>query len=328
MNGLKELGYAMSSEEHPPNDLVRHAARAEEAGFRFALISDHFHPWVSEQGQAPFVWSVMGGIAHATSKLRLGTGVTCPLIRTHPAIIAHAAATMGAMMPGRFFLGVGTGENLNEHVTGERWPPYDIRLAMLEEAVEIMRRLWTGETVSHWGEFYTVEDAKLFTRPDAPVDIYVAAAGPTSAEAAARVGDGLISTSPEAKLIQSFEEAGGRNKPRYGKFTVCWAASQEEAKRTVRKIWPTSALGGELTQELRTVPHFEQATKRFTEEDTAQGMVLGANPEEHIQGIQKFIDAGFDYVYVHQIGHDQEGFFKFYEREVMPHFQRSIEMSR
>ena len=328
MTGLKELGYAMSSEEHAPKDLVRHAARAEEAGFRFALISDHFHPWVSEQGHAPFVWSVMGGVAHATSELRLGTGVTCPLIRTHPAIIAHAAATMGAMMPGRFFLGVGTGENLNEHITGERWPPYDIRLAMLEEAIEIMRALWTGETISHWGEFYTVEDAKLFTRPEVPPDIYIAASGPTSAEAAGRLGDGLISTSPETKVIERFEEGGGQNKPRYGKFTVCWAASKEEAKQTVRKIWPTSALGGELTQELRTVIHFEQATQRLSEEEAAQGMVLGANPEEHIQGIQEFIDAGFDYVYVHQVGHDQEGFFKFYEREVMPHFQRAVEMSR
>src|SRR5919202_6341091 len=165
---MAEIGYALSSEEHAPNDLVRYAQRAEEIGFTFPLISDHFHPWISRQGQSPFVWSVIGGIAQATERLRLGTGVTCPTIRYHPAIIAQAAATAAAMMPGRFFLGVGTGENLNEHITGARWPEFSVRLEMLEEAVEVMRTLWQGGFQSHHGRYYSVENARIYTLPQPP----------------------------------------------------------------------------------------------------------------------------------------------------------------
>src|SRR3954465_13378228 len=160
---MAELGYALSSEEHRPNDLVRAAQRAEEVGFTFALISDHFHPWVDAQGQSPFVWSVLGGIAHATQRLRVGTGVPCPLVRVHPAIIAQATATVAAMMPGRFFLGVGSGENLNEHILGDRWPLPDERLEMLEEAVEVIRLLWQGGEQTHRGRHYTVDHARVYT---------------------------------------------------------------------------------------------------------------------------------------------------------------------
>src|SRR5215207_5530625 len=171
---MTEFGYALSSEEHGPNELVELAGRAEEAGFEFAMVSDHFHPWTDAQGQSPFVWSVIGGIAGATERIRLGTGVTCPTIRIHPAIIAHAAATSAAMMPGRFFLGLGTGENLNEHVVGEGWPAPDERLAMLEESIEVMRLLWSGGEHTHRGDFYDVEQARLYTLPDEPVQIAVA----------------------------------------------------------------------------------------------------------------------------------------------------------
>src|ERR1041384_547877 len=164
--GSVEFGYNLSSEEHAPNDLVRNAQRAEEIGFDFALISDHYHPWLDRQGQSSFVWSVVGAIAHATERLQLGTGVTCPIMRIHPAIIAQAAATAAAMMPGRFFLGVGSGANLNEHILGEHWPPASIRLGMLEEAVQVIRQLWQGEVVSHFGDYYTVENARLYTLPD------------------------------------------------------------------------------------------------------------------------------------------------------------------
>ncbi|HEX6384930.1 MAG TPA: TIGR03557 family F420-dependent LLM class oxidoreductase [Anaerolineae bacterium] len=315
---MTEFGYALSSEEHKPNDLVKYARRAEEAGFTFALISDHYHPWIERQGDSPFVWSVIGGISQATENLQLGTGVTCPTIRIHPAIIAQAAATAAAMMPGRFFLGVGTGENLNEHILGDRWPPHDIRLAMLEEAVDIMRTLWSGETISYWGNFYTVEDARIYTLPDEAPPIMVAGSGKETVETAAQIGDGLISTSPKAELVQQFNDAGGEGKPRYGQLTVCWAESEGEARRIAYEIWPNSALTGELTQELRTVTHFEQAAKMVTEDDIAEKIVLGPDPRRHLEHVRKFIDAGYDHVYIHQIGPNQDGFFRFYEREVLP----------
>src|SRR5438132_2310759 len=187
-----ELGYHLSSEEHPPNDLVRLAQRAEARGFGFATIADHFHPWTDAQGESPFVWGVLGGIAATTSTLRVGTAVTCPLIRTHPAIVAQAAATAAAMFGDRFFLGLGTGENLNEHVTGQRWPPIAVRQEMLEEAALVIRRLWRGGLQSHHGRYYTVENARIYTLPDEPPLIYVAAAGPASSQLAGKIGDGLI----------------------------------------------------------------------------------------------------------------------------------------
>jgi coenzyme F420-dependent glucose-6-phosphate dehydrogenase len=314
-----KLGYALSSEEHTSNDLVRHARIAEQAGFSFALISDHFHPWVDAQGHSPFVWSVIGAIAHVTERLELGTGVTCPTIRIHPAIVAHAAATVATMMPGRFFLGVGTGENLNEHVLGDRWPPHDVRLEMLEEAVEVIRLLWQGGSQSHHGKHYTVENARLYTLPDELPRIVVAAAGPRVAEAAGRIGDGLCSTAPEASIIKEYSRAGGKG-PRYGQATVCWAPSEAEAKRTVLKVWPIAALGGELSQELPTPAHFEQATKNATEEQVAKQVICGPDPQRYIDLIQEYVDAGFDHIYIHQIGPDQEGFIGFCQREILPHF--------
>ena len=238
---MPEIGYALSSEEHPPNDLVALARRAEEAGFAYALISDHFHPWVDAQGHSPFVWGTIGGIAQATERLRLGTGVTCPMIRTHPAIIAHAAATAEAMMPGRFFLGVGTGENLNEHVTGARWPAGDERLEMLAEAIDVIRLLWQGGYQTHRGPHYTVEDARIYTLPDPLPPIMVAAAKPGAARLAA-ANDGFIGTSPDAEIVQTFEEAGGAGKPRFGQVTMCWAESEEAAKQTAFEVWPNAAI--------------------------------------------------------------------------------------
>jgi coenzyme F420-dependent glucose-6-phosphate dehydrogenase len=317
-----QLGYALSSEEHPPNDLVSYARRAEEVGFAFALISDHYHPWLDHQGERPFVWSVIGGIAHATQRLRLGTGVTCPTIRIHPAIIAQAAATAAAMMPGRFFLGVGTGENLNEHILGNHWPPHDLRLAMLEEAVEVIRLLWQGGTQTHRGGFYVVENACIYTLPDELPPILVAASGPKAAEAAGRLSDGLISTAPQEDVLEHFEAAGGTGKPRYGQLTVCWAQDEASARRTAYTYWPNAGLkGSELSQELPTPAHFAQATQLVREDDIAQVIVCGPDPAKHIAKIQEFAEAGYDHVYVHQVGPDQEGFFRFYAQEVLPTFR-------
>jgi G6PDH family F420-dependent oxidoreductase len=318
-----ELGYALSSEEHKPNDLVRNAQRAEQAGFTFALISDHFHPWVDQQGHSPFVWSVLGGIANATTTLRIGTGVTCPMIRIHPAIIAQSAATIADMMPGRFFLGVGTGENLNEHILGDKWPASDVRREMLEESLEVIRLLWEGGSQSHYGMFYQVENAQIYTLPDELPEIYVAASGPNAAELAGRIGDGLIATSPDRKLIKEFADAGGKGKPRYGQFTVSYARDEKKAQETALKWWPTAALDGELSQELPLPAHFEQATKNATAEQVCESVICGPDPAKYMEKIQEYIDAGFSHIYIHQVGPDQESFFEFCEKEILPQFQKA-----
>jgi coenzyme F420-dependent glucose-6-phosphate dehydrogenase len=312
---MTELGYALSSEEHAPNDLVRYAKRAEDAGFTFAAISDHYHPWVDQQGHAPFVWSVLGAIANATTTLNLGTGVTCPTVRIHPAIIAQAAATITAMMPGRFFLGVGTGENLNEHILGDHWPPAPVRQDMLAEAIAVIRQLWEGGYQSFDGTFYTVENARIYTLPDEPPGIVMAASGPKAATLAGEVADGLWTVAPEAELIEKFTEAGGSG-PRYGQVTVCWAAEEDEAKKTAYEWWPNAGIGGELSQELPLPRHFEQAAKLVTPDDLAEKLPLGPDPDRHAEAIKAFVDAGYDHVYIHQIGPDQDGFFDFFEREL------------
>src|ERR671914_791812 len=301
---MLEIGYALSSEEHRPGDLVRYAAAAETSGFRFALISDHFHPWTDNQGQSPFVWSVLGGIAQATEHLRIGTGVTCPTFRIHPALVAHAAATVADMMPGRFFLGVGSGENLNEHILGDNWPPVGIRLRMLEEAVGIIRELFTGDLVTHDGEYYTVHTARLYTLPEEPPPIMVAASGPMAAEVAGRIGDGLISTAPPSGTIDVHRRSGGDG-PRYGMVHVCWAPDEAGAVKTAHEQWVNAAIGGELGQELPLPAHFEQAAKTVRPHDVAEAVVCGPDPERHRAQIRTYAEAGFDHVYVHQIGPDQ-----------------------
>jgi G6PDH family F420-dependent oxidoreductase len=315
-----EFGYALSSEEHRPAKLVEYAVRAEEVGFSFALISDHYHPWLDSQGQSAFVWSVLGGIAGATEKLRVGTGVTCPTIRIHPAVIAQAAATVADMMPGRFFLGVGSGENLNEHVVGLGWPPSDVRLDMLSEAIDVIRELWKGEATDFRGEHFQVEEARIYTLPEQLPPIYVASGGSSSARLAGEKGDGLISTSLDSELLERFDAAGGRGKPRYGQLAVCWAADEAEARRIAHNIWPTSALGASLKADLPSPRHFQEAIEPITEEMVAQDVVCGPDPERHASAIQKYIDTGYDYVYIHHIGPDQEGFFHFYERDILPRF--------
>ncbi len=314
-----EIGYALSSEEHRSNTLVELARRAEETGFSFALISDHYHPWIDAQGYSPFVWSIIGGIAHKTERLRLGTGVTCPILRIHPAILAQAAATAADMMPGRFFFGVGTGENLNEHILGDHWPPIDVRREMLDEAVEIIRLLWQGGSRSYDGAFYTVENARLYTLPEELPPIMVAAAGPESAGLAGLIGDGLISTAPTAKVVQAFDEmGGGRDRPHYGQLTVCVAEDEAEARKTAHRIWPNAGLKGELSAELPLPAHFEQATSIVTEDMVAEAVLCGADPDRHLEKIREYVEAGFDHIYVHQVGPDQETFFRFYEREIIP----------
>jgi coenzyme F420-dependent glucose-6-phosphate dehydrogenase len=315
---VTEIGYTLSSEEWGPRDLVRLGARAEEVGFSFAMISDHFHPWIDRQGHSPFVWGVLGGISERTERLRVGTGVTCPMIRIHPTIVAHAAATAAVLLDGRFMLGLGTGENLNEHVLGDRWPSADERLEMLEDAVRVIRLLWEGGPQTYRGRHYRVENARIYDLPEQRPPILIAAKGERAGSLAGRAGDGLVGVAPDQELITTFEEAGGEGKPRYGQLHVCWAEDVATARRTALGWWPNTSVPGELGVELSLPRHFEQAAEVIGESDVAKSVVCGPDPEAHLDAIRKYVDAGFDHVYLHQVGPDQEGFFRFFESEVLP----------
>jgi coenzyme F420-dependent glucose-6-phosphate dehydrogenase len=312
---MASFGYTLSSEEHPPGPLVRNARRAEEEGFDFVSISDHFHPWVSAQGHSPFVWSVLGAIAGSTERIGVGVGVTCPTTRIHPAILAHATATTSLLLGDRFFFGVGTGEALNEHVLGMRWPPPEVRLAMLEEAVDVMRQLWSGETVDHRGEFYEVENAKLFDPPTRRIPVVVSGFGPAAVDLAARIGDGYWGTSPTSELLDRYQEAGGSG-PRYAQVDVCWAGDEASARKTVHEVWPNAGITGQLSQDLPTWTHFEQAAEMVTEEDAVGSKPCGPDPEAYVESVRTYLDAGYDHLYLHQIGPDQDGFFRFWRDEL------------
>jgi coenzyme F420-dependent glucose-6-phosphate dehydrogenase len=312
------IGYTLSCEEFGPRDLVGFARRAEEVGFDFAAISDHFHPWVDRQGNSPFVWAVIGGVAQVTERLRVGTAVTCPTVRLHPAIVAQAAATAATMLPGRFWLGVGSGENLNEHILGDRWPETAVRQEMLAEAIEVIRELWKGGLTSHHGPHFTVENARLYTLPDEPPPIVVGAAGERATELAGRLGDGLIALVPEPDVIERFRAAGGDEKPRFGQVHVCWASSEADAKRTALEWWPNAVTSGNLPWELPLPSHFQSASEWADEDAIADSVVCGPDPEPFAAAIGEFAAAGYDHVYLHQIGPDQEGFMRFAEGELLP----------
>jgi G6PDH family F420-dependent oxidoreductase len=314
---MTELAYALATEEHDARTLLSIAQRAEQAGFRSVWISDHYHPWIDRQGHAPFVWSVIGGIA-ATTNLRVTTGVTCPTVRIHPAVVAQAAATSSNLLPdGRFRLGVGTGEALNEHILGDRWPPADVRLEMLTEAIAVMRALWSGEQVTHRGRHYTVESARIYTRPDGDIPVLVSAFGPRALAVAIEHGDGWVTTSPDTDMLARYR-AGGDAGLACGGLKVCWGDDEAGARKLAHELWPTSGVPGQLHQDLPTPKHFEQAASVVTEAASTKGTPCGPDPEIHVAGIRPFLDAGFDEVSVTQIGPDQEGFFRFWEREVRP----------
>lgn len=311
------FGYFLSSEEHGPKELVRQARLAERAGFEALWISDHFHPWLDVQGNSPFVWSVIGALAEATS-LPITTAVTCPLVRVHPAIIAQAAATSAALTGGRFRLGVGTGEALNEHIIDSRWPPASERLEMLEEAVELMRELWSGRLVTHRGTHYDLDTARLYTLPDEPPPVYMSAFGDKAVRLAGRIADGYICTGPSAELVRKFRESGGEGKPSQGGLKVCYAADEAAARKTVHRLWPTQGIKGEASQLLPLPRHFEELAEAVTEEEATVSTPCGPDPEVHAQAIREYLDAGFTEVYVSQIGEEQDAFFDFYAKEVLP----------
>lgn len=313
---MTKYGLTLSSEEHPPDRLVEIAAAAETAGFDFVSISDHFHPWISAQGHSPFVWSVLGAISQATREIDVAVGVTCPIMRIHPAINAHAVATTASLLEGRFTWGVGTGEALNEHVLGDPWPPADERLEMLDEAIEVIREMWRGDSVNYWGRYYIVEDARLFDLPSELPPIIVSAFGDRAARLAAEKGDGLWITGISEDVIDAYRGAEGSG-PVYSQLSVCWGPDRDEALEQVTRLWPNTGLPGQLPQDLRTVLHMEQATSLVDRDVVEKSSVpLGPDPKPILDSVGKAVAAGVDHVYLHQIGNPLDGFIDFWEQEL------------
>jgi G6PDH family F420-dependent oxidoreductase len=317
---MTRYGYFLASEEHAPQELVRQARLAEEAGFDALWISDHFHPWLDEQGQSGFVWSVIGAISQATA-LPITTAVTCPLMRQHPAIVAQAAATSALLTSGAFTLGLGTGEALNEHILGAQWPPAAERLEMLEEAVHVIRELLSGHLVTHSGPHYTVQTARLYSVPQSPPPIYISGFGEEAVKLAARLGDGYMSVQPNADFVRLYRESGGGDRPVQGGLKVCWGASADQARKTVHRLWPTDEIPGEAAQLLPLPRHFGQLAELISEDMITAP--CGPDPQVHIQGIRAFADAGFDEVFIGQVGQESDGFFEFYARHVLPRLRQS-----
>jgi len=332
---MAKIGYSCSLEQFHPNDLLDWCAQAEEAGFSAGfMVSEHFHPWTPQQGQSAFAWAFMGALGLRTS-LPFGTGVTCPGFRYHPAVVAHAAATLGAMFPGRFWLGLGAGEALNEHIVGGKWPEIGIRSAMLFEAIEIINKLFTGEVVRHIGSHYTLESARLYTLPEKPVPIYVATAGPVNAKRTGRLADGMITVgAADAKLheLWSNAETGAREagkdpkkQPRLLQLHVSWAATDEEATDIAVKEWPNGGMAFPK-QDIRNPEDFAAMAKLVKPEHFVNRMLISSDLDKQVANVQHYLDLGFDEIYVHNVGRDQASFIDVFGREVLPRLNLSPEL--
>ncbi|RLP93543.1 TIGR03557 family F420-dependent LLM class oxidoreductase [Micromonospora sp. BL4] len=305
------IGYKLSTEGFGPKEIIRQAVRAEQVGFDFVEMSDHYHPWLDVQGHSSFTWTVFGAIAAQTDRIGLATGVTCPTVRYHPAIIAQAAATLAIISDGRFTLGVGAGERLNEHVVGQGFPSARGRHERLREALEIIRLLWSGGYQSYEGKHLQLEDARVFDLPEQAPVIAVAASGPASVAIAAELGDGLFATEPEPDLVQAYQRGGGTG-PRYAEVPVAWAADEQQA---VQAAWETSrwaVTGWKVMSELPNPVNFDAASGTVTEDDIRQQFAVGPDPETHVQAVRKFVDAGFDHLVLQNAGPDPDGFLDFF----------------
>ena len=312
-----KLGYKLMSEEHGPAALVRNTVRAEQAGFDFAAISDHFSPWLDEQGHSPFAWSVLGAAANATSRIGLMTAVTCPIMRYHPAIVAQAAATVSLLSNNRFTLGLGSGERLNEHVVGEGWPGIRERHERLAEAIEIIKGLLDGSLTHYRGNYFKLDDARLFDRPDRPPPITIAAGGEAAARLAGRTGSGLIATDPQPDLVEAFVSAGGSG-PRYAEVAMCYAKSEKDAQQTAHQYFRWAVAGWRIMPELPNTEAFAAASKHVSPETLAAEISCGPSADRHLEAIGRYTNAGYDHLILVQIGPEQDAFVDFFERELSP----------
>ncbi|MFD4293292.1 TIGR03557 family F420-dependent LLM class oxidoreductase [Rhodococcus sp. NPDC058505] len=312
-----DVGYKLFAEGHAPPELVRQAIRAEDAGFDFVEISDHFHPWLDVHGHSGFAWSILAAIGASTDRIGLATGVTCPFLRYHPAVIAQAAATTAVLTDGRFVLGVGTGERLNEHVVGRGWPPIDVRQDMLRESIEIIRLLWSGGFHSYRGRFLNLDDGRVFDLPPTPPPIVVAAGGGGSARLAASAGDGLFTTEPDPDLVDGYTRAGGTG-PRYAEVSLSWAPTESGAAESARTLFRFGALGWPVQAELPTLSGFDSASRFVTADDMRSSFGCGPDVDAHLAAVRRYIDAGFDHLVLTNAGPDPDGFLDFYARELGP----------
>jgi len=315
------FGYKLMCEEWGPTELVAHARRAEEEGFTFATISDHYHPWLTSQQHSPFAWSVLGAIAANTTRLRLGTGVTTPFVRYHPAIIAQAAATMGVLSGGRFFLQVGAGERLNEHIIGAGWPSVSVRHEMLAEAIDIITLLWQGGYQSYDGAYLTLDDARVFDLPDPVPDLIVAISGEESARLAAEKADGIVATEPKPDAVQFWEQAGGEG-PRYAEVGLAWHEDEGKAAEIAHEHFRFGVQGWKVMAELPNPVNFDAATETVRPEDVAETIACGPDPERHVEAVKQFVDAGFDHICLNPINPDIDGFHQFWRTELKPRLER------
>ncbi|MEV0645366.1 TIGR03557 family F420-dependent LLM class oxidoreductase [Phytomonospora sp. NPDC050363] len=312
-----QIGYKLAAEAFGPAELVRQAVRAEEVGFDFAEISDHFHPWLDVQGHSPFAWSVLAAAAMKTTRLGLATGVTCPTVRYHPAVIAQAAATTALLSDGRFVLGVGSGERLNEHVVGRGFPAVKARQEMLRESLEIIRLLWKGGYRSYEGRHLSLEDARVFDLPDEPPLIAVAAGGKQAAQLAAELGDAIFTTEPKQTLVEAYREAGG-NGPMYAEMSVSWAPDEKTAIRTAWETMRWGVLGWKVMAELPNPVNFEAAAATVREEDIAENFACGTDVDRYLEVARPYVEAGFDHLVLMNAGPDPDGFFDFFHGELAP----------
>ncbi|MGV9703158.1 LLM class F420-dependent oxidoreductase [Streptomyces sp. NPDC003483] len=316
---MVQIGYTMMTEQAGPRELVGHVVGAERAGLDFSVTSDHYFPWLESQGHAPYAWSVLGAAAQATERIPLMTYVTCPTTRYHPAVVAQKAATVQLLSQGRFRLGLGSGENLNEHVVGGRWPAAQVRLEMLEEAVEIIRALFTGENVSHHGVHFNVENAKLWDLPDVPLPIGVAVSGDRSCELAGRLADLLIATEPEESLVSAFEQHGGAHKPKVGQLPICYDTDRDAAIARAHDQFRWFGSGWPVNSELPGPAGFTGATQFVRPEDVADSIPCGDDVEAVVEAVSAYVAAGFTEIALVQIGGDhQEPYLEWAQQRLLP----------
>lgn len=330
---MLKLGWKAGTEQYPPRDLLDYALAAEQAGFDSIDASDHFHPW-SEDGQASFVWTWLGAAAARTNRIALGTGVTCPTLRYHPAIVAQAAATMAVLAPGRFYLGLGTGEALNEYAATGQWPDYNTRQAQMIEAVSLIRALWRGEPVSHHGQYYQTRQARLYTRPADPIPIYISSLVPNSASLAGEIGDGLITVGGKEpdlyrEIIRNFEQgarAVGKDPakmPRMVELAVSYGVDEEEAIKIRKQYWAGTFIPALFTERIYTPKLSAENGKAVGADTIRQAACLSSDPTEHVKMARRYIESGFDHLIFHSAGPDQTGFIQGYGRDVLPKLRKA-----